>query len=115
MRYIRKHCFIFSVLFFIFCFPQTIFAENVETLIEQTDDLYVPYGYRVSDTAQAALSGTFTLSFSEVLKKAVDIFFGALKMELATVGKITAAGILCGVFTKMLDQTSSWIFSALWC
>ena len=109
MQYVRKNCFILGMLLFLFCLSQTVFAENVEALIEQTEDIYVPYGYRVSDTAQSALSGTFNLSFSEVLKKAADLLLSALKTQLGAVGKVTAAGLLCGVFTHMLDRSFSYL------
>lgn len=109
MQYVRKICFVFLVILLVFCVPKTVFAQSVETLIEETNDIYVPYGYRVSDTAQSALSGSFNLSFPEVLKKAIDLLFSALKTQLGAVGKVTAAGILCGVFTHMLDRSFSYL------
>lgn len=108
-KYSRKILLISFLVVFILCFSKTVFAQNVETLIEQTEKIYTPYGYRVSDTAKSALSGTFHLSFSEVLKKGVTLLFGALKTQLGTVGKITIAGVLCGVFTHMLDRSFSYL------
>ena len=79
LRYIRKFCFISGVLLFILCLPQPVFAENVEALIEKTEDIYVPYGYRVSETAKSVLTASLAFSFSEVLKKAAELLFGALR------------------------------------
>ncbi len=112
MRHIRKIVFVIVFLYFVAGMPEVVFSKSVDTLIEQTEDIHVPYGYSVADMARSALSGTLNLSFSKVLTGLLSLFFGALKEQLGMVGKITTAGVLCGVFAHIMDEKSAYLHTA---
>jgi len=91
----KKIIFIMS-FFLIICMPQLAEAEGVEKILRETENIYAD-GFSVNKTAEDFLDGKIDLTFSGVLGKLSDVFFGKMKESWSTVIKMTAVGIFSGI------------------
>lgn len=83
-----------------FCLLQLdsiVYAASVESIIEETEHVTAPFGFRASDMARKVLSGQSAFSFQTLLEWFGNLLFGEWKETLSLTAKMVAAGMLSGV------------------
>ena len=90
----------FFVVFMLLQFDSTVYAASVDSIIEETEHIAAPFGFRASDMVRKVLSGQSAFSFQALLEWLGRLFFGEWKKTLSLTAKMIAAGMLSGVLVR---------------
>ena len=93
---------IFVLSFFLILYtPYIVYGENINNIIEETENIKTPNGYSVKDTAQKIIDGEFNLSFSGVCDYIIGLFLGGIKENSGYITKMTVVALISGVAASL--------------
>jgi len=93
---------IFVLSFFLLIYtPYIVEAENIYNIIEEIQS---PEEFDAKQTAQDAIEGKISFGFSDILKKATEIFVDGIRENIPLVIKMTVIAIMSGMILNLTDD-----------
>lgn len=91
------------VFFLVLQLPGAAHAAPVDRILEETESVTAPFGFRADQTARQVLSGDLEVSFQGMVSWIGNLLWGKLHSALSLTVKMAAAGMLFGILAHFPD------------